>query len=64
MIGRFNQPNDNMKYVLPDIEKFTEMIPTGGDQPVTILIPATVHHCTLVRVDCRQHVPSPDISER
>ena len=53
-----------MKYVLPDIEKFTEMIPTGGDQPVTILIPATVHHCTLVRVDCRQHVPSPNISDR
>ena len=32
------------------------MISAGSDEPVAILIPGTVHHCGLVRMDCCENL--------
>ena len=34
------------------------MVPAGGDQPVTVLVPTAVHHCALVSVNGHQHLNS------
>ena len=45
-------PSECLHFLLQvsDVEKFKEMIPTCGEEPVAVFIPRTIHHCGLVSV--------------